>query len=123
MVSSRLAPCPDTPNCVSTDATDRVHAAAPFRLAVPARQGWTAVRAAVGELPRARIVAERHDYLHAECRSLIFGFVDDLELELRSSAGMIAVRSAARVGRGDLGVNRRRVERLRAMLTVRGVIH
>ena len=59
---------------------------------------------------------ETDDYLHAECRSALFGFVDDLELHLRASDGIIAVRSASRLGYGDLGVNRRRVESLRSAL-------
>jgi uncharacterized protein (DUF1499 family) len=62
------------------------------------------------------------DYLHAECASAVFGFVDDLELQLRASEGRIAVRSASRLGRSDLGVNRRRVEALRSELARQGVV-
>lgn len=65
---------------------------------------------------------ETENYLHAECRSTLIGFVDDLELHLRPAARVIAVRSAARIGRSDFGVNRRRVETLRAVLTQRGVL-
>ncbi len=74
------------------------------------------------ELPRARIVEETEDYLHAECRSALFGFVDDLELQLRPSESIIAVRSASRLGYSDFGVNRRRVEALRESLAGRGVL-
>ena len=73
-------------------------------------------------LPRTRIVTETDDYLHAECRSAFFGFVDDLELHLRPTQGIIAVRSAARLGHSDFGVNRKRVENLRALLHRQGVI-
>jgi uncharacterized protein (DUF1499 family) len=52
----------------------------------------------------------------------VFGFVDDLELHLRPAEKLIAVRSAARLGHSDLGVNRKRVEGLRAVLRERGVI-
>ena len=62
------------------------------------------------------------DYLHAECASAIMGFVDDLELHLRSPEGTIAVRSASRVGYSDLGVNTNRVERLRQKLEQAGVV-
>ena len=68
-----------------------------------------------------QVVAET-DYLHAECASAIFGFVDDLELHLRTTEGMIAVRSAARLGYSDLGVNRRRIENLRALLVSQGIV-
>ena len=123
MTQGRLPPCPSSPNCVSTDARDAEHAIAPFELALPPVRAWDAARAAVLELPRTTIVRERPDYLHAECRSALFGFVDDLELQLRPERGVIAVRSASRVGYGDLGVNRRRVESLRERLAEEGVVH
>jgi uncharacterized protein (DUF1499 family) len=112
----RLAPCPSSPNCVSSDNADPAHLIPPFQLAVPAPEAWRAVRAAVPELPRAKIITETENYLHAECSSAFFGFVDDLELHMRSSEGLIAIRSAARLGYSDLGVNRKRVEHLRALL-------
>jgi uncharacterized protein (DUF1499 family) len=73
-------------------------------------------------MPRTAIVTETGDYLHAECRSAMLGFVDDLELHLRPGAGIIAVRSASRTGRSDFGVNRSRVEDLRAALIKRGIV-
>lgn len=117
-----LAPCPSSPNCVSSDAPDGRHQVSPFQLALPPDQAWPAVREAVSELPRTRIVTETRDYLHAECRSALFGFVDDLELHLRPGEKLIAVRSASRLGYSDLGVNRGRVETLRSSLTGRGVL-
>jgi uncharacterized protein (DUF1499 family) len=119
---SRLAPCPSSPNCVSSDAPEGAHHVPPFRLAVPPDEAWEAVQEAVSEMPRTRIVKATSDYLHAECRSAIFRFVDDLELQLRPAQGVIAVRSASRLGYSDLGVNRRRVEALRAALTDRGAL-
>ncbi len=119
--AGRLAPCPASPNCVSSDAPDRAHAVDPLALAAAPTTAWRQAVAAVRALPRTRVVQEGDDYLHAECRSALMGFVDDLELHLRPDAGAIAVRSASRVGYGDLGVNRRRVENLRAELVRRGV--
>jgi len=113
---ARLAACPSSPNCVSSDADDRVHFVAAFELTLPAADAWPMARAAVESLPRTRVIAATDDYLHAECSSALFGFVDDLELHLRASEAIIAVRSASRLGYGDMGVNRRRVEQLRALL-------
>jgi uncharacterized protein (DUF1499 family) len=118
----RLAPCPSTPNCVSSDATDPAHWVAAFQLAVAATDGWRTTRAAVANLPRTRIATETDDYLHAECSSAFFGFVDDIELHLRLTHDIIAVRSAARLGHSDFGVNRKRVENLRLLLRNQGVI-
>lgn len=116
MATSRLTACPASPNCVSSDAADRRHAVAPLSLAMPAAEAWRRVQAAVRAMPRTTIVDEAGGYLHAECRSAVFAFIDDLELELRAEDGLVAVRSAARLGRYDFGVNRRRVEALRRTL-------
>ena len=80
------------------------------------------IRRAVADFPRTKVINETDDYLHAECSSAFFGFVDDLELHLLRSQRLIAVRSASRLGYSDFGVNRRRVENLRAELIKRGVI-
>ncbi len=91
-------------------------------LDAPPEQAWPAARAAVLSLPRTQIVAESGEYLHAECSSAVFGFVDDLELQLRPQSGLIAVRSASRLGYRDFGVNRKRVEKLRAALTAHRIV-
>ena len=98
------------------------HAVAPFALRVPAKEAWPVVREAVAKLPRTRLVVATPTLLEAECRSAVFGFVDDLRLELRPQEGTIAVRSVSRLGYSDLGVNRRRVERLRDELVRQDVI-
>ncbi len=115
-----LAPCPNKPNCVSSLAPDADHRVEPFALS--GETGWAALRAAVAAMPRTKIVEERPGYLHAECKSRIFRFTDDLEL-LRSDTGdRVDVRSASRVGYGDWGVNRARVESLRAALVAAGAL-
>jgi len=110
-----LQVCPDSPNCVSSDALekDTEHYIKPLVFAGDPQAAWQAVKEALLALPRCEIVVEREDYLRVECRSFLFRFVDDLELQLRVEAGLIAVRSASRVGRSDFGVNRKRVEGLR----------
>ena len=108
-----LGDCPASPNCVSSESTDPGHAIPAFYLTVDGARGWKATRDAVAALPRTTIVTETADYLHAECASRIFGFVDDVELHLRGEPGIIAVRSASRVGYSDMGVNRKRIEMLR----------
>lgn len=120
--NSRLAPCPSSPNCVSSDDADSSHAVPAFQLALPPSEAWRVLRATVASLPRTTIIIETDDYLHAECSSAFFGFVDDLELHSRPTEKSIAVRSAARLGHSDLGVNRKRVENLRALLRQQGVI-
>lgn len=83
---------------------------------------WQALGKAIAALPRARVVTLTEDYLHAECRSALFRFIDDLELELRAHDNRIAVRSASRLGYWDMGVNRKRVEHLRRLLATQGLV-
>ena len=116
-----LAPCPDRPNCVSSDAEDESHRIDPLTIGSDPGKFWEALQTVLRSRPRTRIVAVTEDYLHAEEKSRIFGFVDDIEFHLRPAEGIAAVRSASRTGRSDLGVNRKRVEQIRAELKTRGV--
>lgn len=112
----RLAPCPSAPRCVSSNARDPSHRIDPLVLEADPETAWRAAVSAVAAMPRTSVVARTDDYLHAECRSAVFGFVDDLELHLRADENIIAVRSASRLGYYDFGVNRRRVETLRKQM-------
>jgi len=71
------------------------------------------LKAVLADQTRTRIVAEKGDYLHTECSSLVFHFVDDLEFHMDRPGKKIHVRSAARTGTYDFGVNRRRMEAIR----------
>ncbi|MDH3659356.1 MAG: DUF1499 domain-containing protein [Alphaproteobacteria bacterium] len=116
----RLAACRDRPNCVSSDAEDEAHHIEPFRFSQAA--AWSALKDAVATLPRTTIVTADEEYLHAEARNRVFGFVDDLEFHLRGEEKLIALRSAARTGYSDLGVNAERLETLRDRLQAEGVL-
>jgi uncharacterized protein (DUF1499 family) len=106
-----LAPCRRSPNCVSSqaDPADREHHIAPLKASMED------VRKAVEALPRTRIVLAHPNYLYAEFRSRLLGFVDDVEFFFDGAA--VQVRSASRLGRRDFGVNRARIEQLRRILT------
>lgn len=118
----RLRDCPSSPNCVCSDASRDSHRVDAFRLAKAPAEAWRLVRESVETLPRTRVITNTGTYLHAECRSALFGFVDDLELQLRADEGLVAMRSASRIGYSDLGVNRERVHALRRELVRRGVV-
>jgi uncharacterized protein (DUF1499 family) len=110
----RLAPCRRTPNCVSSqaDPTDAEHYIAPIAFRGDA---ISAIRKAVAAMQRATVVSETRNYLYAEFRSRLLGYVDDVEFFFDGNA--IQVRSASRLGRRDFGVNRKRVERLRSLIS------
>ena len=118
----QMADCPDRPNCVFSKARNDRHAVAPFRLKDNTPAVWQGVREVVANLPRTTVVKATDRYLHAECKSRVFGFIDDLELQLHPETGDIHIRSASRVGYSDMGVNRRRVETLRQNLKKNALI-
>ena len=111
--NGRLFPCPASPNCVCSQDADPDHQIAPLPFKGSGSDALTLLRTIIEREPRTRILVARPDYLRAEFRSLIFRFVDDVELLLDEPNQVIHVRSASRVGHSDLGVNRKRVERLR----------
>jgi len=116
------AGCPDRPNCVSSQAHDKKHAIEPFRLEGDPTAAWNAITVIIGSLPRTSIVKATESYLHAECKSRLFGFIDDLEFHLDRVTGVIDIRSASRAGYYDFGVNRRRLSDLREILKEKGLI-
>jgi uncharacterized protein (DUF1499 family) len=114
VTNGRFAPCRRTPNCVSSqaDPADAEHYIAP----IPFRgDAMAAVKRAVQAMPRTTVVTEKQNYLYAEFRSKLLGFVDDVEFFYDGTA--IQVRSASRLGRRDFHVNRNRVEKLRELLS------
>ncbi len=108
----RLAPCPDSPNCVSSEATNEQRVE-PLRYDGDARRARARLLEVLNGMERMRAVESTDDCLRVEFRSAVFGFVDDVEFCF-SAPGTIQVRSASRTGYYDFGVNRERVETLRA---------
>lgn len=116
---ARLAPPKRTPNNVNSQIdknADPQHYVEPLRYSGDARQAWAALRRVVDGMRRVNVVKSEPDYLYAEFSSKLMGFVDDTEFYLDEKAGVIQVRSASRLGTGDHGVNRGRIEYIRAKL-------
>ncbi|MBW4432477.1 MAG: DUF1499 domain-containing protein [Pelatocladus maniniholoensis HA4357-MV3] len=111
-----LAPCPNSPNCVCSQSTDAVHKIAPLTYTSSPEQALADIKSIIQSLPRTTIINESDDYLYAEFKSALMGFVDDVEFYLDRNDNIIHVRSASRLGQSDLGVNRNRVETIRTKL-------
>ncbi|PJF22641.1 MAG: DUF1499 domain-containing protein [Phototrophicales bacterium] len=118
--NGQLAPCPSSPNCVSTQATDKLHAIEPIAYGdLSTAQAREIILNILNNMERTEIITQRADYIHAEVRSALWRFVDDVEFYFDEDAGMIHFRSASRLGRGDMGVNRRRMEHIRSEFMAR----
>ena len=107
-----LTPCPDRPNCVSTEAADPDRRMATIRFTGSAEAAQAGLLTALHALPRSTVTRNEPGRVVAEFRSRTFGFVDEAEFEIDADTGSIRFRSGARSGYWDLGVNRARMEEL-----------
>jgi len=110
---SRLTPCPESPNCVSSQGSDSAHTVAPLTYETEAGKVITDLKVVVGSMKGATIASESAAYLHVEFQSDVFRFIDDVDFVVDDAVKVVHVRSASRVGYYDFGVNRRRVEKIR----------
>lgn len=119
-----LPSCGNAPNCVSSKAEihDKEHYIFPFEIKTKPEQAWEALKMAIIKQPRMIITHQTPTSLHAEATSLMFQFVDDINVMLDKDSELIHIRSTSRVGHSDFGVNRRRIETLRAELRKAGVV-
>jgi uncharacterized protein (DUF1499 family) len=116
MSQRTLPPCPPSPNCVSTHATDTQHAIVPLQYKKARAEAKEALKAAIATLPRITLVEEDEAYLHYEFTSLLLRFVDDVEFLFDETTKTVHFRSASRTGHSDLGVNRKRMEQVRVLV-------
>jgi len=118
-LSRTLSPCPDSPNCVSTQApvTDTEHFIEPIPFTGSAADARQKLLAVIAAMPRTEIVTDEETYIHATFASQIFRFVDDVQFVIDDAAKTIHFRSASRMGRSDMGVNRKRMEEIRTSFT------
>lgn len=113
IIEGKLKACPGNPNCVCSETypdVDPSHQIPPIKVSTKdIHLPWKLLKQVIVDQGGA-IISEREGYLHAEFTSTVFRFVDDLELRADQQNGMIHIRSTSRVGRSDLGANRKRVE-------------
>ncbi|QDT91065.1 DUF1499 domain-containing protein [Gimesia algae] len=116
-INGKLAPCPDSPNCVCSQDQSELHQIAPLQLTGTAAEARQRLLEVLQQQQGCQVVAQDGDYLRAEFRSLVFRFVDDVEFLFDSRQNVIQVRSASRIGHSDLGVNRKRIETIRTLFS------
>ena len=116
VTDGQLKSCPDTPNCVCshTPERDKEHAIASFAYTGSASDAIARLKQIIEGMERSKINTVSDDYLYAEFSSKLMGFVDDVEFYAVPGESVIHTRSAARLGKSDLGVNRKRTEEIRA---------
>jgi len=98
-------PCPDTPNCV-------IHS---VEYDMPQSETYSIVIEALKKMDPHQHSANRETFrVDAVFRIPVFGFKDDVKISVEKkdeSKSVLHIKSASRVGHGDLGVNSWRVKR------------
>ena len=113
LVQGKLRPLAGTPNGVSSESTNVIVRIEPLGFKGSPASAWAILKGVVQE--HGGVVHEAgSNYLWSTFTVPLFGFVDDVEFRLSPEEGVIHVRSSSRLGFSDLGVNRGRVETLRA---------
>jgi len=115
LTEGHLRPCPDRPNCVSSENTTGAPVT-PISFKSSPQEAWQIMQTVIEERG-GKINDRRPTYLWATFTSRLFRFVDDVELRLEPEEKIMHIRSGSRVGYADFGVNRKRVEAIRELFT------
>lgn len=113
-----LSPCPGTPNCVSSLATNERQYVDPFAVRGTVSDTIDRLAKILRNQSRCDVQSHSATYVHAVCKTPILRFRDDVEFmaDMGVNPPVVHVRSASRLGYSDLGTNRARVEHLRSCL-------
>ena len=118
IADGKLQPLRDrTLNSVSSYAQNSYSKIAPLATSGDPAQAFKQLKNIVASSKGAKVISQDEHYLYAEYATPTLGFVDDVEFLLDSKAQVIHLRSASRLGVRDFGVNRTRIESLRAKLS------
>jgi len=113
----KLLSCPVTPNCVSSQAeSSDSHYIPPYKYAKDIMVAFSELKSVIEKQDRVKIISSTDTYLNAEFTSKLMGFVDDVEFYFEDSTKTVHVRSASRLGKSDMNVNRKRIELIREQL-------
>ena len=113
VLDGQLVDCPDSPNCVSSQADNYGHKTDPIRYTTSTVEAKAKLMGVLAAMPRVAIIVEQPNYVHAEFRTALVNYTDDVEFYFDEQNKIIHLRSASRLGYYDLGVNRKRVEEIR----------
>ena len=108
-----LNPCPDSPNCISSQSENPHHQIKPFAFTGTPESAFAKLKKILAARPDTRIAISMPTYLKVEFKTFL-GFIDDGEFYLDAKKKVIECRSASRHGYWDMGKNRERMEEIRS---------
>jgi len=114
MSDPQLKPCPESPNCVSTQTQQKSKQMDPIPFALDLKEAIKIIKGVVESLSNTHLEKESPNYLHYTFKSKIFRFIDDVEFLIDGEQKLIHFRSASRTGYSDMGVNKKRMTEITA---------
>lgn len=114
--NGELSPCPDSPNCVSSQSDSQEHQIEPLHYTDSKPEAHARLLQILESEKRTKILTAEDDYIRVTFTSALFRFVDDVEFyfpDEQADISIIHLRSASRIGHSDLGANRKRIEKIR----------
>ena len=121
VTNGRLKPPSSNPNSVSSQAgfypehPQQAYAAiAPLKYTGDGDAAMARLADLLRQSSGTKIVTQQPGYIYAQCSTPVLKFTDDVEFWLDKTNSVIQFRSASRLGRKDFGVNRARMEAIRA---------
>lgn len=110
LTDGQLSQCSTKPNCVCSESeNDEAHSIEPLHVKSINTSTIAQAEATLKEMG-AEIISKTDHYIAATFTSGVFRFVDDFEVRIDGANNVVHIRSASRVGRSDLGVNKKRAE-------------
>jgi len=109
--NEKLRSCTDKPNCVCSEDYPNQNYQPIDIGTMPSGEAWAVLKKVVTSTG-GNIKQDDGHYMWAIYVTPLMRFVDDVELRLDENNRLIHIRSASRVGRGDMGANRQRVNRI-----------
>ncbi len=114
VTDGKLAPCPASPNCVSTQSEDERHRMEPIPYTTSTEEARRKIVQIIRSMERARVITEDDRYVYAEFQTAGLQYTDDVECYFDEDAHVIHFRSAARLPYWDWGVNRKRMQSIQS---------
>ena len=118
LIDGKLTQCSKKPNCVCSDVkVDTQHYISPLIFPDHSiREKRSLIKNIIKDMGGI-LVLEKENYFSFNFTSVLFGFVDDVEIRFDTNDESIHFRSASRVGTSDFGVNRKRIDEIKNLLS------
>lgn len=110
LTDSQLREIPDTPNCVSTQTSQKEKLVEPIAFKESLAETKKALKEALNSYGAIEIIEETDNYIYAVSTTSTMKYHDDIEVYFDEENKVIQFRSASRAGYSDRGLNRERYE-------------